>query len=169
MKKTALLLLLVFLLSGCSTLDYRPGVKDLPQKWFDEQPRAQGQVSVINVTKSHSEDILEGPTAVISDRKDWGDDICKMTENALESLGYTVAAGSEKVININVDYVHQYPQFFTTKAILVTQVELGDGTELTVKTDNKSGAHWKRAFYGAAMKAAFEIATHPQVQTYLRQ
>ena len=68
MKKTALSLLLVFLALGCSTMGYRPGVADLPQKWFDEQPRGQGEVTVKNVTESHTEDILEGPTAVLSDR-----------------------------------------------------------------------------------------------------
>ena len=94
-----------------------------------------------------------------------------MTEEALAFLGYTVAAASDKVIKIDIDFVHQYPRPFHTKAILVTLVELGDGTEFTVTTANKSGPefNWKRAFYGAAMKAAFEIATHPQVQNYLQQ
>jgi hypothetical protein len=89
MKKTPFLLLLVLFLTGCSTLDYRPGVQKLPEKWFDEQPRGKGEVRVINVTESHTEDILEGYIAAISDRKDWGDDICKMTEETLVSLGYS--------------------------------------------------------------------------------
>lgn len=155
---------------GCTTLDYRPGVHPLPNKWFDEQPRGQGEVIVINATESETGDILEDPGhAVISDKKDWGDDISKMTQDALQSLGYSFADDSEKVITIDIDYVHQYPRPFFTSAFCVTHVRLGDGTEFTVKSINRSGVSWKRGFYGVAMKAAYDIATHPKVENYLRQ
>jgi len=170
MKKTSLLLLMICLMFGCTTLDYRPGVHPLPEKWFNEHPHGQGELAIINVTESETGDILEDPGhAVISDKRDWGDDICEMTEDAFRSLGYSVADVSDKVIQIDIDYVHQYPRPFFTSAVCVTHVKLGDGTELTVKTINRSGVSWKRGFYGVAMKAAYEIATHPQVVNYLRQ